>query len=119
VENHDLDGMIAALAPDVTFHSPVVFKPYHGREAVGHLLSLVAQVFEDFEYVDELEGDGSIGLVFRARVGDRLVDGWDYLRLDSNGLIEHFMVMVRPLSAANALAEAMAKKFEAAPAPAS
>ena len=109
-----MEGMVAALAPGVVFRSPIVFKPYHGREAVGHLLSLVAEILEDFEYVDELHGEGTLGLVFHARAGDREVDGWDYLRLGDDGLIKEFMVMVRPLSAATKLAEEMAAKFEAA-----
>jgi hypothetical protein len=111
VEAKDFAGMIAALAPDVRFRSPVVFKAYHGRETVGHLLSLVAQVFEEFEYVDELHGKDSLGLVFRARVGERQIEGWDYLRLRPDGLIQEFTVMVRPLSGANALAEAMGRKL--------
>ena len=59
VETRDVEAMAAALHPDVTFRSPVVFKPYEGRDAVMALLSLVTQVFEDFEYLDELQGDGS------------------------------------------------------------
>lgn len=117
VEAKDLDAMLATLSPDVRFSSPVVFKPYEGREAVGYLLSLVVQVFEDFEYVDELEGerDGrkTLGLVFRARVGDKQIDGWDYLTLGADGQIEEFMVMVRPMSSMMALAEAMKQKLEA------
>lgn len=109
--------MIEALADDVTFRSPVVFKPYEGREAVGQLLSLVAQVFEDFEYVDELHGerDGreTLALVFRAKVGDKQVDGWDYLTLNADGQITEFMVMVRPMSGMMALAEQMRAKLEA------
>jgi hypothetical protein len=117
VEAKDLDAMIEALADDVTFRSPVVFKPYEGREAVGQLLSLVAQVFEDFEYVDELHGerDGreTLALVFRAKVGDKQVDGWDYLTLNADGQITEFMVMVRPMSGMMALAEQMRAKLEA------
>lgn len=118
VEARDFDAMIAALAPDVEFHSPVVFKPYQGRDAVGHVLAAVLGVFDDFAYVDELHGerDGvqTVGLVFRARVGDREVDGWDYLGLDSDGLIKQFTVMVRPMSGLIALGEAMRSKLEAA-----
>jgi hypothetical protein len=106
--------MKEALAPDVTFRSPVVFKPYEGREVVMHLLGAVVQVFEDFSYVDELTGDGSAGLVFHARVGDRELEGWDYLRLDEEGRVKELTVMVRPMSAMHALAEAMAAKLSAA-----
>ena len=39
------------------------------------LLSLVAQVFEDFEYMDELHGEATEALIFKARVGDREIRG--------------------------------------------
>jgi hypothetical protein len=113
VETEDLDAMAAALASDVVFRSPIVFRPYEGREAVMGLLSLVAQVFEDFRYVDELHGEGTICLLFRARVGDRELEGLDYLRLGPDGLVTELTVMVRPLSGAHALASAMEVKLQA------
>jgi hypothetical protein len=51
-------------------------------------------------------------LVFTARVGDREVDGCDFIHVDENGLIDAFTVMVRPLSGAQALAAAMGEQFE-------
>jgi SnoaL-like protein len=114
VEAKDPDAMSAALAPDVVFRSPIVFKPYEGREAVMGLLSFVAQVFEDFRYVDELHGEGTTCLLFRARIGDRELDGIDYLKLGPDGLVTELMVMVRPLSGAHALASAMEAKLQAA-----
>lgn len=111
VESRDLARMEAALAPDVVFRSPAVFKPYEGRGAVMHLLGTVIQVFEDFEYTDELDGDGTHALVFRARVGDRWVEGLDHLTLDADGLVTQLVVMVRPLSGLTALAEAMAQRL--------
>jgi hypothetical protein len=51
-------------------------------------------------------------LIFAARVGDRQVDGLDLLRFDPDGRVRELMVMVRPMSGLNALAEAMARRFE-------
>jgi SnoaL-like domain len=113
VEVGDLAAIEAALDPTVVFRSPVVFKPYEGREAVMTLLSLVVQVFEDFRYVDELEGDGTKCLFFKARVGEREVDGIDYLRVGEDGLVTELMVMVRPYSGVTALRDAMGAKLEA------
>ena len=104
--------MEAALAPDVVFRSPVVFKPYEGREVVMHLLRNVIEVFEDFSYTDELHGDDSHALVFEARVGDKQLQGWDYLVTDGEGLVSELTVMVRPLSGAIALAQAMQARLE-------
>jgi len=113
VEARDHDAMVAALSDDVVFHSPITFKPFEGREAVGALLGVVMGTFEDFSYTDELDSDGAKALVFQARVGDRQVEGLDLLRFDAEGRIEDFTVMVRPLSAAMALAEAVGKGLEA------
>jgi hypothetical protein len=114
VETQDLDAMVEALADDVVFHSPVTFKPFEGREAVGMLLGVVFRTFEDFRYTDELDGDEIKALVFKARVGDKEIEGLDLLRFDSQGKIAGFTVMVRPLSATMALAEAVGKGLEQA-----
>jgi hypothetical protein len=111
VEAKDLDAMIATLAPGVSFHSPVTFKPFEGRDAVAVVLGAVVQVFDDFRYTDELAGDGTLALIFEARVGDRQVQGMDLLRFDAEGLIEDFTVMVRPLSATLALRDAMGRQL--------
>ena len=113
VESRDLAAMSAALSPQVSFRSPIVFRAYEGREAVMGLLSLVVEVFEDFRYVDELHAPKAECLVFRARVGDRDLEGIDYLRFDDEGLVVELTVMVRPLSGALALARAMESKLEA------
>jgi hypothetical protein len=115
VEARDIDAIPALLADDVTFLSPVVFRPYHGRDVVAHILRAVARVFEDVRYERELAGgDGrDHALVFRARVGDREIEGCDLLRMDDDGRIAELCVMVRPLSAAHALAEAMGRELGA------
>ncbi|MDQ2895489.1 MAG: nuclear transport factor 2 family protein [Actinomycetota bacterium] len=114
VEADDHDAIAPLLAEQVTFLSPVAFTPYHGREMVAAILRGASRAFLDFRYEREIRSrDGrDIALVFRARVGDREVHGCDFLRLDDAGLIEEFCVMVRPLSAANALSAAMAEQFE-------
>src|SRR3954453_23438769 len=102
--------MATALAENVVFRSPVAFRPYPGKAITAAILRGVLRVFEDFRYVRELTGDEGrdYALVFEARIGDVRVDGCDFLHLDSEGLIDAFTVMVRPLSAAQALSEAMA-----------
>lgn len=117
VEGGDVEAAVALLHPDVEFRSPVVHRPYVGAGAVAHVLRHVTQVFEDFRYVDELATGDRVGLVFRARVGDREVEGWDYLTLDGDGRITAVVVMVRPLSGLVALAEAMGARLAADPPP--
>ena len=113
VEARDLAAVTALLAEDVVFSSPVSFRSYHGREQVGWILATVATVFEDFVYVDELaEGPRSM-LRFRARIGDRALEGVDLIEQDEHGAIRALTVMVRPLSALQALGAAMAERFGA------
>jgi hypothetical protein len=108
----DHDAMVATLSPGVQFHSPVAFRPFDGRESTAGVLAAIMSVFEDFEYTDELTSGDTVALMFRARVGDKSVQGIDYLRIGDDGLIEEFTVMLRPLSAIMAVGERMAPKVE-------
>jgi hypothetical protein len=120
VEAMDHAAAVECLAEDVVFHSPVVFKAYEGRDATAHLLAAVMRVFSDFRYTDVLEaGDGVHALVFRAKVGDREVEGIDLLRINGDDLVDDFTVFVRPMSGMHALAERMAQELgPPAPSPA-
>ena len=105
----EVDGLMALLADDVVFRSPVVYAPYEGRAAVEPLLQAVVKVFDEFRFSRAMGSpDGSDhAFVFRGRIGDREVEGCDFVHTNDDGLIDEFYVMVRPLSGAMALAEAM------------
>ncbi|MFJ6462176.1 nuclear transport factor 2 family protein [Streptomyces sp. NPDC091387] len=113
VETHDLDAIEAMLADDVVFTSPVAFKPYPGKPLTAAILRAVSEVFTDFRYVRETasEDGRDHALVFVAKVGDREINGCDFLHLNEAGRIDDLTVMVRPLSAAQALAAAMGERF--------
>ncbi|MEU0168344.1 nuclear transport factor 2 family protein [Streptomyces iakyrus] len=114
VENGDLDAVAALLADDVVFTSPVAFKPYPGKAITAAILRAVTQVFENFTYVREIANpDGrDHAFVFTASVAGKKLQGCDFLHFDEDGKIDDFTVMVRPLSAAHALSEAMGAQFE-------
>ncbi|MEU2339894.1 nuclear transport factor 2 family protein [Streptomyces sp. NPDC006654] len=113
VENGDMDAVAALLADDVVFTSPVAFKPYPGKAITAAILRAVSQVFEDFTYVREIADPGGRdhAFVFTATVAGRKLQGCDFLHFDEEGKIDDFTVMVRPLSAAQALSEAMGARF--------
>jgi len=113
-ESKDFSAIDELFAEDVVFRSPVVFKPYEGREAVALLLGAVVQVFEDFRYTDQVETGDAAALAFSATVGDRELDGIDFLHFGPDGRIDRLAVYVRPMSGVHALAEAMQKKVEEA-----
>ncbi|MFS0885701.1 nuclear transport factor 2 family protein [Aeromicrobium sp. 179-A 4D2 NHS] len=106
-----LVGVDSLLADDVVFRSPVAFKPYPGKAITAAILNGVSRVFEDFHYVSSIEEDNRSALVFEARIGDVSVNGCDFITTNADGLIEEFTVMVRPMSGAKALMEAMAAQF--------
>jgi hypothetical protein len=113
IAGNDPDGLKAALADDIVFRSPVVFRAYEGRELVGTVLAEGAmKVFSDFRYTHRFEDGDSAALVFEARVGDREVQGLDLLRFDGDGLVSELTVMVRPMSGLQALGDAMGREFE-------
>jgi len=117
LEARDVNAAVALLSEDVVFRSPVVFKPYHGRDAVAAILHAVSRVFEDFRYVREIGAADATdhALVFQARVGERQIEGCDFLHLDERGSIDELVVMVRPLSGTLSLADAMKAQLAAAP----
>ncbi len=114
VEARDEAAIEALLADDVVFTSPVAFEPYPGKPITAAFLRGVMRVFEDFRYTREIaDSEGrDHALVFEATVAGKKITGCDFLHLDDDGLIDDFMVMVRPLTGATALAEAMGAQFD-------
>jgi len=113
VERRDLDALAALLNEEVLFRSPVVHRPYQGRDQVEPLLRAVGQVLQDFSYTRLIGAPHSRdhALVFRGRIGDRALEGCDFIHVDEQGLIDELYVMIRPLSGLIALAEAMKRQL--------
>jgi hypothetical protein len=111
-ESKDFSAIDELFSEDVTFRSPVVFKPYEGREAIAMLLGAVSQVFEDFRYTDQVETGDAAALAFSARVGDKELDGIDFLHFGDDGRINRMEVFIRPMSGMHALADGMKAKLE-------
>jgi hypothetical protein len=110
-ESKDFSTLEELFSEDVVFRSPAVFKPYSGLDAMKVVLGAVAEIFEDFRYLDQVETGDRAVLIFEARVGDRELNGVDVLRFGEDGLIAELMVMIRPLSALNALVEEMGRRL--------
>ena len=111
VEAKDLEAAEATLREDVVLHSPILFRGFQGREIVIGVLTHVAATLEDFRYTDELAGEDTVMLRFKARVGDRELEGIDFLELDADGLIRELTVFMRPISALTAFNEQMAARL--------
>ena len=118
IEARDIPAAVELLHEDVLFRSPVAFAPYRGRAAVAPILWAVSEVFAEFRYVREIgeHGAADLALLFEARIGTSYIEGCDFLHLGANGVVEELTVMVRPLTAAQELAEAMKLQLTTFPA---
>ena len=115
-ETKDLDLLRETLAEDVVLHSPILFNGFEGRDIAMFVLANVIEVFEDFRYLDEVHGDGTVVLRFAAKVEGKFeIEGIDYLTLDADGLVADLTVFLRPLKAVNAFNEQMSARLGAAP----
>jgi SnoaL-like domain len=117
VEQRDEAAIQAMLADTVVFTSPVAFKPYVGKPITAAILRGVLRVFEDFHYIREIHDSNGRDHAFVFETGISgapgvKITGCDFLHFDDDGLIDDFMVMVRPLSGATALSEAMGAEFD-------
>jgi hypothetical protein len=110
-EAKDVELMTEVLREDVVLHSPVLFRGFEGREAVGMVLGHVAGVLEGLAYTDEARGEGSVVLRFKAMVGDRELEGVDYLTLDHEDRVADLTVFMRPMSALTAFNAQMAERL--------
>jgi SnoaL-like domain len=114
VEERDEAAIQAMLADNVRFTSPVAFKPYAGKPITAAILRGVLRIFEDFHYLREIHDSNGRdhALVFETTVSGKKITGCDFLHFNDEGLIDDFTVMVRPLSGATALSEAMGAQFD-------
>ncbi len=117
VAQRSLDALESLLADDVVFRSPVSFRPTTGRGPTTLLLAAVLDVFGELvythAYLDEPHG---VTLQFETSVagddGRRLaVEGVDVFRLDAGGRIVSLTVMLRPLSAVQAVGARMQEQL--------
>jgi SnoaL-like domain len=102
----DLDGLVALLADNVVFHSPVLADTgFEGRRSVEALLSIVLDAVTDLSYTHELAGERTRVLISDARVGGKPIKATTLLELDADGKIREIWMMVRPLTGVVAIAE--------------
>jgi hypothetical protein len=115
VEARDLERVGELLTEDVVLHSPIAFRPYHGREMVATIINLVASILEDFTFQREIgaESDDDHALVFGARIGDLSIQGCDFVHTNCDGLIDELTVMLRPLRAVQSFERQMKARFAA------
>lgn len=101
---------------DAVFRSPVLFKPYEGRDQLLKVLAAAEHVLGlggNFRYVAQLEDrDARVAMLeFATEVDGKQVEGIDKLTFDEHGLIAELKVLIRPASALQAVGAKMAEEF--------
>lgn len=124
-------GLDTLLAEDVVFYSPIVYSPQEGKALTTMYLAAAKQTLPGskptgdgspdrepaFRYVKQvLSGDTAV-LEFETLVEDTYVNGVDIIRINDEGRIVEFRVMLRPLKAINLVHRQMGEALEAMAAP--
>ncbi len=116
VEAGEVAGSSELFRQDVVFRSPVVYRPYAGRNTVLKVLGAAERVLGlagHFRYVHQLEdADARVAILeFATEVDGRQVEGIDKLTFDEDGRIAELKVMLRPASALQVVGERMTEEF--------
>jgi hypothetical protein len=116
VERGDVNEAAGLFSQDAMFRSPVLFKPYEGRDQIAKVLRAAERVLGvggTFRYVHQLEDpvDRVAILEFATVVDGMDVEGIDKLTFDDAGMITELKVMIRPASALQRVAAKMAEEF--------
>jgi hypothetical protein len=117
VEERNVEQARELFHEHAAFRSPVLFKPYEGRDQVLKVLRAAEQVLgvgATFRYVHQLEdpNDRVAILEFATEVDGKEVEGIDKLTFDEDGRITELKVMIRPASALQVVGARMAEEFE-------
>jgi hypothetical protein len=116
-EEGKVDQVPELFHEQAIFRSPVLFKPYEGRDLVLKVLQAAERVLlssGQFRYVAQLEDPETrvAMLEFATEVDGKQVEGIDKLTFGEDGRITELKVLIRPASALQAVAAAMAVEFE-------
>ena len=116
VERGNVDQVVDLFHDDAVFRSPVLFKPYEGRDQVMKVLRAAERVLGiggSFRYVHQLEdADDRVAMLeFATEIDGRQIEGIDKLTFDEDGLITELKVLIRPASALQLVGARMAEEF--------
>jgi hypothetical protein len=116
VEHGNLDQAAHLFSEDAVFRSPVLFKPYEGRDQVVKVPRAAERVLGlggEFRYVHQLEDpDDRIAMLeFATIMEGNQAEGIDKLTFDTGGMITELKVMIRPASALQLVGAKMAEEF--------
>ncbi|MFE3450147.1 nuclear transport factor 2 family protein [Nonomuraea sp. NPDC059194] len=99
-ENKDLDALMATLAPEVAFHSPLSARAgFHGRDELRVLFGVAFSAIGELRYHTDVGDDRTRMLAATTTIGGHPMEESALLRFDDNGLITEITMFIRPLPA--------------------
>ena len=112
----DADGLMAQLADEVVFYSPVVFTPQRGKEITFAYLWAAGDALGGksgkFKYVRVFDcGDRAV-LEFETEIDGKYVNGVDMIQWNDQGKMVDFKVLIRPLQAVQSVHASMGAMLE-------
>lgn len=81
----------------MVLHSPILAEQVTGRDAVPKVLQTVSTLADDLSVQDTLNSKIHYAEFSRLQIGDSVVSGMDYARLDADAKIAELNVLWRPL----------------------
>ncbi len=111
IKERNSKGLEALMAKDVTFYSPVVYKPQQGKALTLMYLTAAFNVLinDSFRYEKEIVGNQQAALEFQVEIDGITLNGVDIISWNDQGKIIEFKVMIRPLKGINLLHKKMAE----------
>jgi hypothetical protein len=103
VETRDFDALGAILAESPTLGAPPYWQKLAGHDVVHTLLGIILETLEEFTYRREWIHERELALEFTGRVDGMDLQGIDLITIDAAGQLTNIDVMIRPLSAVQAL----------------
>ena len=115
--DRDISRAAAEFAEAIRMFNQLGSEPLTGRAAVAGVLAALDAAFDEFEHTGVLTSAesadggpaGTQAVMFRARIGDQVIEGLDLLEVGPGDTIVTFTVFARPLPALQALGQALAQ----------
>ncbi|MFG6200960.1 nuclear transport factor 2 family protein [Nonomuraea sp. JJY05] len=107
-EAHDVDALLATLADDVVFRSPLSANAaFQGKEQIRELFSVVFDVLSDLRYQKDIGDERTRTLTATARLGRQEIHEAALVEVGEDGLIKEITMWIRPLPGLTAMMAAL------------
>ncbi|HEX2089170.1 MAG TPA: nuclear transport factor 2 family protein [Actinomycetota bacterium] len=111
VENHDVEGALATLAPDVVLRSPITDRiAFRGIDEMRDLFPSIFATIKNIHYFADIGDAATRALFYNARVNGEPVEEATRVELDESQRIKEITIFFRPLPGLATFTAAMAPR---------